>query len=558
MRFFRSIFLAAAGLPSVALAQSQPDAAPPNYIVPPLFSGMKVTSDYSIGVMRGRAQEYVYQPGGAVLSRLNWDFNNVSMFNARSTAKLTPWLAVGFRGAMNLTGDATMQDTDYGLAGCPASGSSTYCESNHSVSLRRAYMVDANIAARLYEAAGFSFNAIAGYQHDHYRWEAIGGSANYGSMPPGNVISYQQTWGAAYLGAGVGYTEGPWSFSGRLVGSPWANGAGRDLHHARSMLFTDVTKGTNYASGELGLAYRFNPYFSVTADYRYQQWGLGKGPSAGRDLITGVSTNFGEGTSGASNLSHTLSVGFKVDLQPGTERKTASIKDAQVDQSRPAVWRGWYAGVGTGAAIQRDRWTTGAIGTPPIAPNAATASGDIFGGTNQRASLFTGYNARTTFGMFGIEVDFGRSNMSVTKSGIPGTGTQSELAASSDTINVNHEMDASVRLRFGRPITDDVLAYVTGGVAFEQISASVSCTPGYSACGGVALYDQQTHWRPGWTVGAGAEITLARNWFARSEYRYANFGAYSAVFFKSDGLNQSPVRIDGVSHRLDVGLGTRF
>jgi outer membrane immunogenic protein len=562
MRFPRAmICLVAAGLPAAVSAQGQPEpapSAPPNYIAPPLLSGIKVTTDYSVGVMRGRAQEYVYQPNGATLSRLNWDFGNVSMFNARTTVQLMPWLSAGFRGAMNLTGDATLQDVDYGLGGCPASGASTYCESNHTVSLRRAYMVDAFVAARIYEAAGFSIRGIAGYQHDHYRWEAIGGKANYGELPPGYVISYQQTWGAAYLGGGVGYTRGPWSFSGRLVGSPWANGAGRDLHHVRSALFVDTTKVTTYASGELGLAYRFNPYFSVTADYRYQQWGLGKGAMSARDLITGDKTTFGEGASGASNLSHTLSVGFKVDLQPGAEHKTASIKDESNDAARPAVWRGWYLGIGTGAAIQRDRWTTGMISSPPIAPNSTTASEEIFGGTNQRATMFTGYNARTTLGMMGIEADFGRTNMSVTKTGIPGTGTAAELAAASDAINVNHELDASVRLRFGGSITDNVLAYVTGGVAFEQVSASVSCTPGYSACGGLALYDRQTHWRAGWTVGAGAEINLMRNWFARSEYRYSDFGAYNTSFFKSDAATHLPVRIDGTSHRLDVGLGTRF
>ena len=162
--------------------------------------------------------------------------------------------------------------------------------------------------------------AIGGFQHDHFRWEAIGGTANYGDLPPGALISYQQTWGTGYLGGSLGYTSGPWSFVGRLVGSPWANSYNRDLHHARSTLFTDAVKNTSYASGEMGIAYRFNQQFSMTADYRFQQWGLGKGISNARDLVSGDTANFGENSAGAGNTSHTLSLGFKVDLQPMADR----------------------------------------------------------------------------------------------------------------------------------------------------------------------------------------------------------------------------------------------
>jgi outer membrane immunogenic protein len=548
-----------AGQPTTASGHASPGPSqPPNYITPPLFAGIKTTNEYSIGVMRGQAQEYVYNPNGSTLSRLNWNFDNVSMFNSRTTVHLTPWLAIGFRGAMNLTGDATMRDEDYGLVGCPAAGTSTYCESNHTARLRRAHMLDASIAARLYESAGFALRVVGGFQHDHYRWEAIGGTANYGVLPPGHVITYSQTWQAAYLGAALDYTRGAWTLNGRLVGSPWATAANRDLHHVRSTLFHDTAKGANFISGELGLAYRFNPFFSLKADYRFQQWGLGKGPMTERSLADRTTNHYTYDAAGAANTSHMLSLGFKVDLQPNSDTAATSTKDTHAEQARPAVWRGWYMGINTGATVQRDRWQTESIGTPARAPTAESASIDISGGSNPRATLFGGYNARTIIGMMGLEFDIGRSTMSVTQSGIPGTGTAAQVRNASDAININHELDGSVRLRYGSALTDSILAYVTGGVAFEQLSVSASCTPGYSGCGGAALYSQHAHWRAGWTAGAGAELNLARNWFARSEYRYTDFGAYHGTFFRGDRDLAMPVRIDGTSHRLDVGLGTRF
>jgi outer membrane immunogenic protein len=66
-----------------------------------------------------------------------------------------------------------------------------------------------------------------------------------------------------------------------------------------------------------------------------------------------------------------------------------------------------------------------------------------------------------------------------------------------------------VRGRAGYAL-DRFLAYGTGGAAFGNVRASFSNDPVTSSVGA------------GWTVGAGVEVALARNWSAKGEYLFVN------------------------------------
>src|SRR5208337_3884543 len=48
---------------------------------------------------------------------------------------------------------------------------------------------------------------------------------------------------------------------------------------------------------------------------------------------------------------------------------------------------------------------------------------------------------------------------------------------------------------------------------------------------GIPRYEPVTYVRTGWTVGAGSEAALSRNWFVRIEYRYTDYGYIDYTFF---------------------------
>ena len=77
------------------------------------------------------------------------------------------------------------------------------------------------------------------------------------------------------------------------------------------------------------------------------------------------------------------------------------------------------------------------------------------------------------------------------------------------------------RLRAGYAI-GDWLPYITGGGAVGEIKGSAdigACSP-KATCG----FDE-TRW--GWTAGGGLEYRFYRNWSAKVEYLYMNFGSPS-------------------------------
>ena len=112
--------------------------------------------------------------------------------------------------------------------------------------------------------------------------------------------------------------------------------------------------------------------------------------------------------------------------------------------------------------------------------------------------------------------------------------------------SVRQKSDSSIRARVGTLVTPWSLLYVTGGVAFGEISGSFaysgvlcpgapSATP-FSSCGtssSTATAATAASWsdtRTGYTVGAGYESELFPGWKWRAEYRWTDFGEYTKTF----------------------------
>jgi opacity protein-like surface antigen len=98
---------------------------------------------------------------------------------------------------------------------------------------------------------------------------------------------------------------------------------------------------------------------------------------------------------------------------------------------------------------------------------------------------------------------------------------------------------ARVGYAYGR-----TLYYVRGGGAWEDSTITATCSLGPTAAApgricanqaGVqtAGYGTGSRTRTGWLIGFGTEFDLGKNWSAKTEYNYIDFGSRSSLL--SDG-----------------------
>jgi outer membrane immunogenic protein len=117
-----------------------------------------------------------------------------------------------------------------------------------------------------------------------------------------------------------------------------------------------------------------------------------------------------------------------------------------------------------------------------------------------------------------------------------------------------------------------MLAYVTGGLAYGEISATnaVSGTniTGQNGTNTVILTPVAASFstrstRTGWTIGAGLEGMIGGNWTAKIEYLYIDLGDISGSFVTPiTAPSGAPVTVRYTSHITDnivrVGINYRF
>jgi len=185
---------------------------------------------------------------------------------------------------------------------------------------------------------------------------------------------------------------------------------------------------------------------------------------------------------------------------------------APIIESAPvSSWAGPYAGVHLGYGFSGSAETS-----------VGGVTNDI-GTSGWLGGAFGGFNAQNGQFVYGAEAD-------VNYSGVDGSNA-GETARS--------RLDGSLRGRLGYAINDDVLVYGTAGVAAERLRV----TDGLGA--------RDTNMMVGYTVGAGTDVKLTDDVFARAEYRYSDYG--------SENFNlTAPTSVDSSNHRVTVGLGIKF
>lgn len=171
-------------------------------------------------------------------------------------------------------------------------------------------------------------------------------------------------------------------------------------------------------------------------------------------------------------------------------------------------WAGPYIGINLGVAWNRAEFTDlGDDGSTAY----AFAPGTTFWTPNKAG--FTGggqlgYNFQAGNFVYGLEADLNWANNKATVT-FPGSTAATKL-----------NWMATVRGRLGLALSSPTLIYVTGGLALAEFRDTFGwlSTPNH--------FDSKNT-RAGWTVGGGIEHMLTRNWTAKIEALYSDFGSWT-------------------------------
>jgi outer membrane immunogenic protein len=249
-------------------------------------------------------------------------------------------------------------------------------------------------------------------------------------------------------------------------------------------------------------------------------------------------------------------------------------------------WTGFYVGLNAGGTWARSNADTTVncnvpFGSPPLPyfceQGIAVANGaavSAAGSGTITASGFTGgiqagYNWQGPNLIYGLETDFDAFHLRGSRQG---TGTYPEgfgivIAGSPFAINSSFNTDwlYTLRGRIGVPVSSNLMAYATGGLALTRLGVSNSFSDNISPprAFNAAGTANGSETKAGWVVGGGLEYALVNNWSIKAEYLFMDFGKVTAtgtIFNPS-----SPGYAQGISTSSDltaqvarVGVNRRF
>jgi outer membrane immunogenic protein len=218
-------------------------------------------------------------------------------------------------------------------------------------------------------------------------------------------------------------------------------------------------------------------------------------------------------------------------------------------------WSGFSVGVNLGGA-----WA-GADGAQlsvlPVLPGTDPAFGRVltsnvtstFGGFSGGAQI--GYTQRLVNGMvLGVEADFQglTGKQAGWMSGVtPDKFVQQTTDVGAATFSKGINYLGTVRARMGYEVAPNILAYMTGGLAYGQTTLNSSSSavwlnplqvPLATAVSSPTTFSAM---RTGWTLGGGVEFPIWTNLTAKIEYLYYDLGwVYTKAPFYSNTVGNFP------------------
>jgi outer membrane immunogenic protein len=212
--------------------------------------------------------------------------------------------------------------------------------------------------------------------------------------------------------------------------------------------------------------------------------------------------------------------------------QSASAADLALKAPPPPVvvdeWTGPYVGLNLGGSWGRSR-TSYNDPDPAFVPFTTSQNmNGVLGGAQ------IGYNVQfNKIWLAGIEADFQGTGQRGSATfppiteilGVPGIAVTT--VTTTGTLTQKMPWFGTVRARLGVEPSEHWLLYATGGLAYAQIKSTaatslVAMTPGGTFT--AATSSSVNNDRAGWTAGAGAEWMFAKNWSAKVEYLYLDYG----------------------------------
>lgn len=184
-------------------------------------------------------------------------------------------------------------------------------------------------------------------------------------------------------------------------------------------------------------------------------------------------------------------------------------------------WTGFYLGGSAGYAWGKGNNDVTIVdtifGLPPGVDNFST-SGKLSGWLG---GVQAGYNWQTGLTVLGVEADISFGSMKSDPYYAPTTNLGVPVANSYYSASEKIKWFGTVRGRIGYTPVDHLLVYATGGLAFAKVDYSTLTW--FSSV--VQYAGSESATKLGWTLGAGTEWAIGKNWSAKFEYLYFDLGS---------------------------------
>jgi len=355
-------------------------------------------------------------------------------------------------------------------------------------------------------------------------------------LPP-NVMAFQEIdkWHALRVGiGGEMMLADRVKLGGEVAYLPFVHFDGVDNHFRNPIVHSPATSnGGHGVQAEALLSYYVTDRLSFGVGGRY--WGLWTTSGQYEFGGTGPVRNYRAAFEQAGVFVQTAYLFGGND----TPRTTPIYYKAPAAGARND-WSGFYAGIVGGGDWGRSKHVNNGSGVNGTQANDITSTYHVNGAL---LGASAGYNAQfASMWLFGVEGDMSWSNASGTAPFIPPFNPDRHAATKESWL-------ATARVRLGVVPVDRWLTYVTGGVALAEVKAQIINED---------ITFTESHIRGGWTVGAGTEVALDRNWSAKLEYLHV--GLTDTPYFTPPPANNVN-RGGGVPFNQEIvrgGLNYRF
>jgi outer membrane immunogenic protein len=380
--------------------------------------------------------------------------------------------------------------------------------------------------------------------------------------PAADSFSVKTTWDAS-LRARLGILVDPWLLLYVAGGPTWMH-IESTANCSTCVLPADLQPGViSHSTNKLGWTIgggaeaMLSGNWLVRGEYRYADYGVIGNSDVRADAIGTALVSY---DLHAKTHTATLGVAYRFGEAANSPVVAASSLPA-------ASWTGPYVGLGAGFRSTRTDMSVTSTNFP-CAIREGCISSEPLNDTRARVAPYVGWNWQfAPQWVAGVEGDFGFADKTTAFNGLyyPWTPARG-LGVMEDQFSVKTGWDANLRGRIGFLATPRTLLYLTGGASWLQVetesrcgtSIAGVCRPGAMTLAIIAHGDT----RLGWTAGGGFETRLWRNWLARAEYRYADYGTIGQTdtralnFLPGDRVWSYDTHIR--THTLTLGLGYQF